>query len=410
MRPVYIKNGLLIDCLHDAPMDNPGILIAEGKIDRIGVDEETEKQLNDSFEVIDAFGKTIMPGLIDCHSHMGCFSEWIEQTDIMPIEYNTLLAARDINAVLMAGFTTVRYMGSRGNIEVSVRDAVNRSIIKGPRLLVSGRYITCTGGLMDYYPSWIHSPTGLGLKVDGETEAIKAVRELIKTGVDFIKMEGSGATVSPYCPPEKPTLSYAEMKAVTSEAARHGKRVAIHAESLDSILDAARAGVNTIEHGIFLNEQSALLLKENGIFYVPTIGIIQSRYEKIGKEPMPDYMETRVNSIYKNNVNALKTAKACGVKIAAGTDTGVVIPPGKNAYELSCFVQHGFTPMEAIISATRTASEALGIEKETGTIEKNKNSDIIIVNGNPITQIRILQDNDNVKTIIKSGAIIKDIP
>lgn len=408
MRPIYIKNGYLIDGVHDAPMENPGILITDGKIDRIGVDRETEKQLGDSFENIDASGRTILPGLIDCHSHMGCFSEWIEQTDIMPIEYNTLLAARDVKAVLMAGFTTVRYMGSRGNIEVSVRDAVNRGIIKGPRLLVAGRYITCTGGLMDYYPSWIYSPTGLGLKVDGQVEAVKAVRELIKTGVDFIKMEGSGATVSPYCPPEKPTLSYAEMKAVTVEAGRHGKRVAIHAESLDSILDAARAGVNTVEHGIFLNEESALLLKENGIIYVPTIGIIQSRYDKIGREPMPDYMVARVKNIYQSNINALKIAKACGVKIAAGTDTGAAIPPGQNAYELSCFVRLGFTPMEAIISATRTASEALGIEKETGTLEKNKNADLIIVNGNPVADIDLLQNNENINVIIKSGDVIKN--
>lgn len=261
---------------------------------------------------------------------------------------------------------------------------------------------------MDYYPSWISSPSGLGVIVDGPVEMLKAVREMIKCGVDLIKLDGSGATISPYCPPDKPTLSMDEMKCAVTEAKRHAKRVAVHAETAQSIKDAIKAGVNTVEHGIFLDAESARLMKTNGIYFIPTIGIIQSRYRSGEKGNMPDFMLQRVKNVYERHVESLKMAADIGVKIAIGTDVGVAIPAGKNAYEFSCFVEHGFTPMEAIIAGTRIASEALGIEHEVGTLEIGKKADIIVIDGNPLDDIDMLQDTSKISLIIKEGEIIKN--
>jgi len=404
-RGLYIKGGTLIDGTGKEPFTNLGLLIKDNKIVSMSAKREISQDMENEWEVINISDKILMPGLIDCHSHMGSFTENIREKDIMPIELSTLFAARDVREVLMAGFTTVRYMGGRGNIEVSIREAVNQGIIIGPRLLVCGRFITCTGGLMDYYPSWIDSPTGSGIKVNGKDSILKAVRELIKLGVDVIKLEGSGATVSPYCPPEKVTLSLEEMKTAVKEAKRHNKKVAIHAENPNSIKDAIEAGVDTIEHGIILNNECVELMKEKNVYLIPTIGIIQSRYENINHKEMPDYMINRVKTYYKKHIESLKLAYSAGVKIALGTD----ILPGNNAYELSCMVQHCFKPMEAIVAGTKIAAEALGLEKIIGTIEVNKIADLILVEGNPLKDINILQDKSNIKMIIKEGKIIKNL-
>lgn len=399
---IYIKGGRVIDGKGKQPINNEGILIEDNKIIDICAKRKISKDKEDEWEVIDISGKTLMPGLIDCHSHMGNPVGDIREKDIIPIELTTLLASKDVQEVLMAGFTTVRYMGGRGNIEVSVRDAINKDIICGPRLLVSGRIITCTGGLMDYYPSWFNF-IGSGIKINGPNEAINAVRELVKTGVDVIKLEGSGSTHSPYCPPEKVTLSFEEMKAAVNEAKRHNKKVAIHAENPKSIKDAIKAGVDTIEHGILIDEECVKMMKENDIYFIPTIGIVQSRYENIGKEKMPNYIVDRVKYYYQRHIESLKLAYSAGLKIALGSDVGY----GNNIYELSCMVQHCFTPMEAIVAGTKIASEVLGLENIIGTIEVNKIADLIVIEGNPLNNINILLDKNNIKIIIKDGKIIK---
>ncbi len=405
---ILIKNADLIDGTGQSPRKNARLLIEGDRVAAIDPGKPIDTIDESDWVVIDAQGKTVLPGLIDCHNHMGIVSEKITEHDIIPLELNTLIAARDVESVLMAGFTTARCMGGRGNIEISIRDGIDKGLIHGPRLLVAGRYITCTGGLMDYYPSWISSPSGLGVVADGPVEMLKAVRNMIKVGADLIKIDGSGATTSPYCPPDKPTLSMEEMKAVVEEAKRHNRRVAIHAETAQSVKDAVRAGVNTVEHGIFLDAESARLMKAAGVYFIPTIGITYSRYRSGEKEKMPDFMRQRVTHVYERHAQSMELAADIGVKMAIGTDVGVAIPAGKNAYELSCFVQHGFSPMEAIVAATKTASEALGIDAEVGTLEVGKKADVIVIDGNPLDDIRILQDTSRIALIVKQGEIIKN--
>ena len=362
--------------------------------------------------MIDATGKTILPGLIDCHIHVGTYSEKYYEFDLESVEYATLKGVKDAQAALMAGFTTVRSLGGPGHLELAVRDAINQGMFTGPRMLVAGRCISVTGGMFDNRPPWNHTEQMTGMIADGPVEVLKAVRELVKMGVDVIKYEAGGASPNPYCPPDKATMSLEEMQVIVKEAHRQNKRVAVHTECNSSIIDAALAGADTLEHAIFMNEEAAKIVAAHGCFVMPTVGIGIRRRMKIENhelEDFPPFMIENIKRISSHNVASVKLCKAFGIKVAVGSDMQFGTGIGKNAFELCCYVSHcGFTPMEALLTGTRNAAQALGLEDEIGTIEVGKCADLLVVNQNPLDNIDVLQAPDQLSVIMHNGAVVKN--
>lgn len=401
-----LKNGILIDGTGKEPVEDAGVVIQEGRIVDVGPVSKLELPKS-SINEIDVTGKFILPGLVDAHVHLGAQGEIpLQQQDIMPIEFNTILAIKNAEMTLEAGVTTIRDMGCRGNISIAIRDAIKQNLIRGPKIVAAGRHITVTGGLVDYFPGWIASKAGPCFVVNGIDSTIQAVRELIKAGSDFIKLDGSGATVNPYSPPHKRTMSHEEMSAAVKEAHRNGRRVAVHAEPIEAIQDALKAGADTIEHGFFLDEETAQMMYEYGTVFVPTLCIIKLRYET-GKEVLEDFVWERVQSVYLHHRKAFKIAQEVGLKIAAGSDAGNLVPNGANPKELEAMVSYGFSPLQAIHAATQVSAEALGVEQEVGTLEKGKAADILIMTKNPLKDITVLQKMENLSLVMKDGQIVR---
>jgi imidazolonepropionase-like amidohydrolase len=332
--------------------------------------------------------------------------------DLLSVEFATLKAVKDAQEVMSNGFTTLRTLGAPGYLELAVRDAIQMKMFDGPRLLVSGQGITVTGGLFDNRAPWVNSTQQWGIKADGAVEMLKAIRFLVKMGVDVIKFEGGGASPNPYCPPEKSTMSFEEMEVIVKEANRQGRRTAVHTESTSSIIDASNAGATTLEHGVFMTEESAEIMAKNGSFLVPTVGIGIGRKKKVDKGELsdfPDFMIERIKTIINHTVKSVRMCHEMGVKIAMGSDMQFGTGIAKNAFEICCYVTHcGFTPMEALRSTTVVAAQALGLENEIGTLEKGKCADIIILNEDPLKDITTMKEESNFALVMSRGKIVKN--
>ncbi|MBI4279378.1 MAG: amidohydrolase family protein [Armatimonadetes bacterium] len=357
---------------------------------------------------IDLDGRIIMPGLIDCHVHhiYGGFRNLME-IDGSPIELATIRAMMNARTFLEAGYTSVRDVGTRGNIAAALRDAVKAGWIPGPRIVASGRVLSTTAGLADSYPNWMENHAGMGLLVDGPHEFARAVRRQVKDGVDNIKIAGSGAEASIFATTWMVTMRLDEMQAVVHEAHAFGKTVACHTQSHGSAKYAVQAGVDTIEHGTRMDEETIDLLTRSPTYLVPTLCTLYSvleRGEKMGVLPK-QIEEMKVNEpLWKASFRA---AYEAGVKIAAGSDIGNRYPQGENARELELMVLNGMKPMDAILSATRVAAEAIKLSG-VGTLEPGKLADLIVVDGDPLEDIRVLQDHGRLHHIMRGGRFYKD--
>ncbi len=403
---VLFVNGVLIDGTGRDPMR--AFVRTEG--DRITAVQPMQSYAPSSHgdRVIDVDGRVIMPGLIDCHVHCiyGGFKSMLEIEAAM-LELLTIHAMRNAQTFLSVGYTSVRDVGTRGNIAVALREAVNKGWIPGPRIVASGRTLSTTAGLSDTYPNWIENHISRGLMVDGPDAFARAVRRQVKDGVDNVKIAGSASEGSPFSSTWMDTMRFDEMQAVVHEAHAFGRTVACHAQSYNSAKYAVRAGVDTVEHGTRLDEETIDLLKASRTYLVPTLCTIYSVLEMGEKLGVPGKQveEMRVNeSLWKASFRA---AYEAGVRIAAGSDVGNRYPQGSNAKELELMVANGMRPMDAIVSATKVAAEAIGLS-EVGTLVAGKLGDLIVVDGNPLEDIRVLQDRNRLHYIVKGGRLYKD--
>jgi imidazolonepropionase-like amidohydrolase len=385
-------------------LENKSVVIEETKIKEIA---DGNVNVPTNVEAIDMKGYTILPGLIDTHLHLG----WNGEPDIEVAMLKELLPMASLKAYvnarddLMAGFTTVRALGDRGYLDVALKKAIEKGIVDGPRMKVAGQPISMTGGHGDMWLAPEVSASGFGVIADGLDEMRKAARYQIKMGADFIKLMATGGVMSEGDEPGSAQLSEEEMKVAIKEAHKAGRKSAAHAQGTEGIKNAVRAGIDSIEHGIFLDEEAIQMMKENGVFLVPTLSAVFN-IKKHGKEAgIPEFAVRKVEQIMERHVESFKMAYKGGVKIALGTDAATPFNKhGENAQELELMVNAGMTPKDAITAATKGGAELLGMEDMVGTLEAGKEADIIAVEGNPLEDVTLLKD---VKFVMKAGKIYK---
>ena len=352
--------------------------------------------------VIDLGDVTILPGLIDMHTHLSFDLEgnWLHRGVTDTAGDNALRGARNARNTLLAGFTTVRDVGSSDFVDVALMRATDRDFIAGPRIFPAGHSIGITGGHCDvtgYIPGVMELGPESGV-ADGPEAVLKAVRYQIKHGAKVIKVCATAGVLSLEGPVGAQQLSEIELRTIVEEAARHGVKVAAHAHGTEGIIAASRAGVASIEHGSILNDEAIRVMKERGTYLVPTHYLTQA----IRLENLPPPIRAKSDFIIPRARQSLELAIKSGVKIAFGTDAGV-FPHGQNAREFAVLVERGMTPIDAVRTATINATDLLGVS-DRGNIAPGLLADLVAVPGNPLENIRVLED---VRFVMKGGQIYK---
>jgi imidazolonepropionase-like amidohydrolase len=396
-----MRAGHVLDVKTGKVADGQTIVVVGDTIQSIAPSASVAAQEGDT--VVDLGRMTVMPGLIDVHTHLTM------NTDFDPYRELTSTDAKEaINGVvnaratLMAGFTSVRNVGAGGYVDVDLRDAVNSGQVPGPHILVSGPPLGITGGHCDdnLLPVSYHQ-VGDGV-ADGIAAVQHKVRENIKYGADLIKICATGGVLSKGDDPQASQYTLEEMKAIVADAHRLGRKVAAHAHGAQGILWASQAGVDSVEHGSYINDEAIAEMKKNGTYLVPTLYLEDWMVEKGHLPPFYHQKMVDVSAVAKGNI---KRAMQAGVKIALGTDAAVY-PHGLNAHELDVYVnQLGMAPLTALQTATTNAADLMGWSAKTGTLEPGKWADIIAVEKNPIDDVRVLQD---VKFVMKGGVVYKN--
>ena len=391
MENTLIFADRLLDGQKPKGIESGGLMISEGMIQWVG--EKAHSPERSEITVRSFPGCTILPGLVDAHVHlsmMGVSDPWNEmQMDSVPRA--ALKAARNAQVSLHAGVTTVRDLGSKEGVVIKVAKAVEEGLIIGSRILPSGRCIVMTGG---------HG-FAIGVEVDGEDEARKAARKEMKDGAQVLKVMATGGVLTPGVEPGSPQLTIEEMRAITEEAHKANRKVAAHAHGCQGIKNAILAGVDTIEHCSYLDNEAIDLFQKKGSTMVSTLLATMLLIWNLEDAKMPRYIVEKITKHVDHEVASLEFAIRAGIKIAAGTDAGSgVNPHNQLSKQLELLVKHGMTEMEAIQAGTRISAETLGLAETTGSLEIGKVADILIVKGNPLADIRTI---GNISAVIKQG-------
>ncbi len=365
-------------------------------------------------QVIDLTGATVMPGLMDAHCHL----VYRNVADPYDIELRQSVPAATIDAVfnadvlVRAGFTTIRDVGSRANIGVEVRDAIRRGDVRGPRVRAAGQIVSSPGGLGDFQPSHIMEGatyrSGLATLVVGPHEARATVRRQLKDGADWIKVGVSGTGFNALCPAERSGLSEEEFHAVVDEARRQGVPVAAHAESADAIRSAAREGVQTIEHAIFLEDDALEDVVANGVTISPTLSMYRAFAEEGAEMGIPHVIVEQHKRTHASHVLSIAKAVAAGVPIVAGGDAGLThFPQGACAREAATYVELiGMSTTDALRTLTVNVARLLGVLDEVGTIETGKIADLVAWNADPLANVRVLTQDGARVLVMQSGTVV----
>ena len=398
-RSLVIRRALVIDGTGVRP-GRATVVIEDARISAVGPD--TRIKIPAGATVIEGEGYALLPGLIDCHVHY-CLDAGPDSLRSLEQDDPTVTAVKAVahtRATLEGGVTTVRDVGSRAHISISVTRAIHAGIIPGPRTLNAGLAICMTGG-----HAWF-----IGRQTDGRDDVVKAVQEQVRAGADIIKFIATGGVLTPGTSPGAAQLTPDELKAGVEEATRAGRRVAAHAHGAEGMKNAIRAGVHSIEHGTLLDDEAIELFLKHRTFLVPTLSAIQSGCEMGRQGGMPDYAVQKSMALGEEQQKTFRKAVKAGVRIAMGTDAGTPFNRhGRNAQELRRMVEFGMTPMQAVAAATASAAALLGLEQEIGTIEAGKQADLILVDGNPLDDIALLQEPKNVVYVIQGGKIVKGL-
>jgi imidazolonepropionase-like amidohydrolase len=351
-------------------------------------------------DVLDAQGLTIVPGLIDCHVHLVLDADASGTLDARePVAAIALRAADNARRALAAGITTLRDLGGCRGVEFALRDAIEQRRLNGPRLVVAGRIIAITSSVSDALP-------GMFCEADG-VEALRiAARAQLKAGADVLKVMASGAVMGRGQDPGAAHFEVDELAAVVREAAREGRRVAAHSHGVASTQNALAAGISSIEHGTFLADDPPTLerMAEQGVVLVPTLSFLRRMVDHAAEGDLPPFMLASALAAAERHADAFRCAMELGVPLAFGTDSGSPYCfHGENLRELELWCDLGLAPARALAAATVDAARCLGLEDEIGTLEPGKAADLVIVDGDPLSDIASLR---RVRGVIRGGELV----
>lgn len=415
-KPLALVNARIIGA--DTVMERGVLVIRDGVIAAVGTRGSVE--IPEDSEVIDVGGRTVMPGLIDAHLHLTGMrtGDLVKEPLITPFGVFVARAVRDLEALMSAGFTTVGDAGSL--VALHLKYAVAEGTIVGPRIVAAGIPLSQTFGHGDvhYLPvEWVDYRTTRKLTplatliCDGVDECRKAARYALREGADFIKIMASGGVLSEKDRPEYVQFTLEEIRAIVEEAEAAGRFVHAHAQGSRGILNAIRGGVRVIVHAIYMDDASIGEARERGVTVIPTFSIVERLLEVGSEAGIPEWGLKKAEEVRAVHLENVRRAYRAGVKIAAGTDfIGGPFKHGENALELQLLVERlGMTPAEAIAAATRNAAEALGLSHKVGTLAPSKLADVIVVDGDPLSDVKVLRDPANIVMVIKEGKIVKDL-
>ncbi len=407
-----IMNGSIIDGRGGDPLTGMTILIEGERI--TAIERQDHVHIPRDATVIDAMGDSILPGLIDCHVHF-----LLEYPDILRVlitqpSLRLLQAIPRMRQTLEAGVTTVR---DAAGAPAGLKIAVERGIVAGPRMQIAVSMITQTGGHGDgFYPCCVDLglfgiryydiPNGVA---DGADEVRKAAREILRAGADWIKLATTGGVLSPADIPTSSQLTVEEIATAVYEAAAQGKRCMAHAQGSQGIKNALLGGVASIEHGVYLNDELINFMLKKDVYLVPTLVAPLAVVEFAEEHPdiLPPVMAAKAIDVIESHRQSFRRAVEAGVKVAMGTDSGVG-KHGENGRELQLMVENGMTPMQAILASTANAARLLHLDGSLGTLEVGKLADVIVVDGDVLSDIRKIADPTNIKLVLKDGRAAKN--
>jgi imidazolonepropionase-like amidohydrolase len=401
---IVVKAARLLDVRKGNYLENAAIWIEGEHIKEVGRVPDIQSHAPKDAKTIDLGRATLLPGLIDCHTHiMARFEEgpngYLLGLATKSQAFRALEGAYNARITLQAGYTTIRDVENEGSeyADVALRDAVKQGLAEGPRMQVATRAIAALGQYNPFgvSPDLANFPSGAEM-VSGVEEARRAVREQIGHGADLIKV---------YADWSHPTLTVDEIHVVVEEAHKQGLKVAAHSTTPEGIRNAVTAGVDSVEHGHHANREDLEMMKEKGTFLVPTVGVIDASLERRHNDGVTPEVKQRLDQLLTDIQNEIQMAKSLGVKMAAGFDAAGPAGQGKNAAELVALTKRGLSPLEAIQAATVNAAELLNWQDKVGALEPSLYADAIAVDGDPLTDISELE---RVKFVMKGGVVVKD--
>src|SRR6056297_275562 len=388
------KNMRLVDVENEEIIEDAVFTVEDDKFNFVG---NSEKDVDDFDEVVNFGGKTVIPGLIDAHIHslFDASGDPFGSLEAESASMITLKAANFMKKTLEAGIVAIRDMGGVDYLEMGLNEAIKSGLSKGPRMQLSGKLITMTGGHGHQF----------GREVDSPHEARKAAREQLKNGVDLIKIMATGGVMTEGVQPGAPQLTEEEMRAAIIEAHKAERKTATHAQGVEGIKNALRAGIDSIEHGIFLDDEAIELMVHNDVFLVPTLAapywIIDAGVEK----GVPEFAVEKSKAVIESHAKSFQKAREAGVKIAMGTDAGTPFNKhGKNKFEIKMMVENGMKSIEAIKAATMGGAELMELTDKLGSISEGKFADMVVVDGKPDQDI---EDIYEVAEVYKEGKKVK---
>ena len=393
---IAIHNARLIDGNGQA-IERATVIVREGRIHAAGPSRTVS--IPRGAVRIDGRGHTVLPGLIDCHVHL-CLGA--EPDVVRAIEQETptetlLKSSQLARQTLEAGVTTVRDVGSRDHSIFALKQAIDKGLTVGPRIVGAGLALCMIGGHARF----------IGQEVEGVEQVREVVRAQIAAGADVIKVIASGGVLTPGTSPDQAQMTLEELRAAVDEAARAGRKVAAHAHGSSGMKNAIRAGVHSIEHATLMDEEAAGLMTQHSVYMVPTLSALATTAACRRGCGIPDSARDKDKAMTKRHEASFKQAHRRGLLIAMGTDAGTPFNyHGENAQELERMVAFGMSPMEAILASTSSAARLIGIQDKIGTIERGKTADLLLVNGNPLRRIELLRDRSRIVGVMKAGRFV----
>ena len=348
---------------------------------------------------INGRGLTMLPGLIDCHVHLclGAEPDVVKAIGEETPAETLLKAARSARHTLEAGVTTVRDVGSRDHSIFALKQAIDKGLTPGPRIIGAGLAICMIGGHARF----------IGQEVAGPEQVRKVVQEQIEAGAEVIKVIASGGVLTPGTSPEQAQMTLEELRSAVDEAARAGRKVAAHAHGAAGMKNAIRAGVHSIEHATLMDEEAAGLMQLHRVYMVPTLSALATTAACRRGCGIPDSALDKAKAMTKRHQTSFRQAHRQGLLIAMGTDAGTPFNThGDNAQELERMVAYGMSPMKAILTSTSAAAQLIGIDDQVGTLARGKEADFVLIDGNPLSKIEVLRDRSRIVGVMKAGQFV----